>query len=60
MPEIRKAVAFDGTCTVFVGDQVVIEPLSEVEAEALIASLRKVMPAADQKRRSRPVGPKRS
>ena len=39
MLEIRRQTTYEGYCTVFVGQQVVISGIDKAEAEALIAYL---------------------
>lgn len=41
MLDIRKEVAFDGRCTLHLG-QVVISDLSEAQADAIMATYRRV------------------
>jgi hypothetical protein len=38
---VRKEVAYDGVCTVFIGDQIVVSGLSRSEADALIEAYRR-------------------
>jgi hypothetical protein len=37
---IRKEVAYDGVCTVFIGDAVIVAGLTNSEADALIDAYR--------------------
>jgi hypothetical protein len=39
--KIRKEQAYDGVCTVFIGEEVVVSGLSSSDADALIAAYRR-------------------
>ena len=41
MLTIRKEEAYDGVCTVWIGDQVIVSGLSRSQADALIEAYRR-------------------
>ena len=43
MPPIRKQSSYDGRCTLFIGEGVVLTDLSEAQADAIIDAYRRVI-----------------